>query len=229
MYNKNEPETIQNMFGSIAEDYDRANLVLSFGLHKYWNETLVREIGPKRKVLDLCAGTGDIAKAFLNIFPGTEITLVDFCPEMLEIAKKKVSGGEFIVGDAQKIPLPDASKEAITIAYGIRNVKQPLVAFQECYRVLQPGGVLGILELTRPDKKAFKLSHHLYLKTLLPILGKFVAKDKKAYSYLAQSVRNFSSPVELEKELLSVGFRSVHKRILTFGTVTLLIAHKPSH
>lgn len=230
MYQQSQPESIQTMFATIAKNYDKTNRLMSLGLYQRWNRALLREIGSAKTLLDLCAGTGDISLAFLKKHPTSQAILLDFCPEMLQIAEQKGKpyAHQFhtVVADAQKIPLSDGSVDAVTISYGIRNVKNPLLAFQECYRVLQPGGVLGILELTRPSNPLLHLGHSLYLRTCLPLIGKLGSNNKKAYSYLASSISKFASPYQLSLQLEQVGFENVRKISLMGGASTILLAHK---
>lgn len=230
MYQKTAPETIQTLFSSIAPHYDRANSVLSFGFHKLWNQSLATSLSPATNLLDLCAGTGEIAFSFLKTNPLAKATLLDFCPQMLSVAKEKGALFEkrfsLVTGDAQNVLLPDQSFDAVSVAYGIRNVASPGRCFKEVYRLLLPGGSFGILELTRPNSKWLRLGHALYLKTLLPLLGKWVAKDKKAYQYLSQSIQSFISPTDLKRQLQETGFSSVKIQPLMGGVATLILAKK---
>lgn len=229
-YKQSAPETIQAMFASIAEHYDLANSTFSFGLHQYWNEQLIRAIGSPQCLLDLCAGTGEIAFGYLRKNPQAEAILLDFCPEMLAVAQTKGSSFrdrfEIVQADAQAIPLTNHSVDAVSIAYGIRNVKDPATCFQEVFRVLKPGGRFGILEATRPTAFLPRLGHRCYTRFILPLLGTLAAKNREAYKYLASSVESFSTPAALQTSLFSAGFRDVQIRALSFGAVTLLIAIK---
>lgn len=228
MYQKSEPESIQAMFASIAESYDRANATFSFGLHKKWNQQLIQSVGEAHTLLDLCAGTGEIGFGYLAKHPKAEAILLDFCPEMLAIAKSKGAPFEgrysLIEGDAQALPFEKNSVDAVTISYGIRNVKEPLKCFNEVARVLRPGGRFAILELTRPTSSLFRLSHRLYLKAFLPLLGKLVAKNIEAYRYLAKSVSNFASPQELEKNLIEASLTPIKRIPLMGGLSTILVS-----
>ncbi len=236
-YSKEDPETIQSMFGNIAKDYDRGNAVLSFSMHRIWNAALVQEVTQGEVggcLLDLCAGTGDIAFQYLKKCKGNgKAILLDFCGEMLAHAKEKAKEQSysaqqttFIQADAQKIPLEDSSVNHITVAYGIRNVKEPRECLKEALRVLRPGGTFGILELTRPNHPLMKLGHSAYLKTVLPVLGKMVTSDKEAYDYLCNSIHGFISPHELEAQMREVGFVHTVQRPLMGGIATVLTGRK---
>ncbi len=235
IYDQKDPATIQALFGSIAKQYDRTNSLLSLRLHKRWNRELVRKMlgaTTPKSVLDLCAGTGDIAFGFLEQAPHLEhIHLLDFCEEMLlsakvkgqKYAKDKIS---YINADAQKIPLKDASISCATVAYGIRNVADPQKCFEEVYRVLEKGGVFGILELTRPKNPLLATGHRLYLNTALPLLGKWATSNKEAYQYLCRTVQNFMDPDKLESMMIKAGFGKTSQTQLSFGTATILLGHK---
>lgn len=229
-YKQSTPETIQTMFASIAERYDRANAAFSFGLHKKWNRALIKSVGKGDCLLDLCAGTGDIAFGYLRRNPNAQAILLDFCPEMLAVAQKKGNAfeGRFSIleADAQQIPLKAGSVDVATISYGIRNVKDPEKCFQDVYRVLRPSGQFGILELTRPASSLLQRMHRLYLRYLLPILGKWAAKNIDAYHYLAESVQTFDSAEKLKEDLYKAGFSRVTCRPLMGGIATILVAEK---
>lgn len=230
-----DPEKIQTMFGKIANHYDFTNGILSFQLHHLWNRQLFRSLKAENTLLDLCSGTGEIAYRWLDHqdTPKTAIFL-DFCEEMLEGAKAKrlphlIKGHHlrFIQADATFLPIENESVDAVSVAYGIRNVQKPEKCFSEVLRVLKPSGKLSILELTEPSNPILKFFHNIYLTKILPYLGGFLTREKEAYTYLAQSIPNFSKPDELKAQLLSSGFKKVDIRSLTGGIATLIEAHKP--
>lgn len=236
-YTKEKPETIQAMFGSIADNYDRANGILSLRMHRSWNSQLVNLIIGKTRtplLLDLCSGTGDIAFDWLGkSFHKKEAILLDFCQEMLDCAKIKAEKAaytnhkiSYIQADAHHLPLEDNLAPAATMAYGIRNLNDPLKAMKEVHRVLKPGGVYGILELTRPENKVVRFGHEIYLKNLLPLLGKMVTKNKEAYDYLCGSIEKFTPPQKLEELLKEAGFSHTERHPLTFGIATIILATK---
>ena len=231
MYQKSEPESIQALFASIAKSYDRANTTFSFGLHKKWNRQLIQSVGKANTLLDLCAGTGEIGLGYLAKHPNSRVILLDFCPEMLAVAKSKATPFKrrytLIEGDAQSLPFENQSIDAVTISYGIRNVKEPQKCFHEVARVLKPGGRFAILELTRPTFPLLRLSHSLYLRICLPLLGKMIAKNIQAYRYLANSVSQFISPQKLEKKLIEANLTPI-KRISLMGGLSTIILSNPN-
>lgn len=239
-YMKSNPETIVEMFSTIANKYDRANAVLSFNLHKYWNRQLVKNVLKRTKptscaFLDVCCGTGDIALEIMKFQKtSSEVFFLDFCPEMLKCAEKKIDLFRninihepiFIQGDAQNLPFQDHQMDCITIAYGIRNIKSPEKCIQESYRTLKKDGIIGILELTQPSNKILKYSHNIYLQKIMPQLGKLIATNKNAYDYLCNSINTFIPPNELMNMLSDHNFQNVTKISLLGGIATILIAEK---
>ena len=228
-YKKNDPESIALMFDKIAKEYDKTNAIMSFRFHKIWNKKLVDKVcSHQPKVLiDLCAGTGEITYEYLKRQRSPHVAhLVDFSGEMLECAKHKGKNLHhdlfYHQADVQKLPLDAAVGDAATMAYGIRNVKDPLKCIQEVHRVLKPGGFFGILELTRPANPFLAFGHKLYLEKFVPVMGKIFASDKNAYQYLSNSIKTFSEPSKISKMLSQTGFKEI-KIIPLFGGIATLI------
>jgi demethylmenaquinone methyltransferase/2-methoxy-6-polyprenyl-1,4-benzoquinol methylase len=237
-YNKNEPDTIQHMFNSIASNYDKTNAVLSFQLHKRWNRQLIRHIQINSRphhLLDLCCGTGDIALDYLKTSQlPCQAFLVDFCSNMLTCAKAKMEAHKFdkhqvhyTQADVQSLPFSNATVDCATMAYGIRNVKDPAKSMQEVFRVLKPGGKFGILELTQPQNSILRLGHQFYLRTCLPILGKWLTSNQDAYQYLQSSIQSFIAPDKLEQIMRESSFIKTERIALMGGIATILIGTKP--
>lgn len=236
-YNKNDPETIRAMFNSIAKNYDRTNAVLSFQMHKRWNAALVKQVLLAEKpktILDLCCGTGAIAFDYLRRSQNPLTAyMLDFSEEMLaqarihadsmQLARHEIN---YLQADAQHIPLANSSIECATIAYGIRNVKQPQRCLEEVFRVLKSNGTFGILELTQPSNFFMKIGHSFYLKAMLPILGKLLTSNQEAYQYLCNSIPTFIPPQDLENLMQAAGFRQIKRQSLFGGVATLLIGKK---
>lgn len=237
MYRKDCPQTIQTMFNSIAKRYDLTNAVLSLSLHKKWNRALVNLMlkNHPHTLVDLCAGTGDIAIDFLNTTKNPcHAYFVDFSEAMLEHAKMKASKLpfnqhelSFLEADVQQLPLPDQSADCATMAYGIRNVQHPSRCIKDVYRVLKPGGRFGILELTRPRSQILRFGHQLYLRTFLPLLGKWLTANQDAYQYLRNSINTFIAPEEIENLMKKEGFIQTQKYSLAGGIATILVGQKP--
>lgn len=232
-YDKNDPQSIAELFNSIASTYDRTNHLISFGLHKIWNKKLARSIYGKQKLLDLCAGTGEIS--FLSIKKNKalkSVTLLDFSQEMLEVAKIKATKQSwlptinYLHKDATQTGLPDHSFDAITIAYGIRNIKETKKCFEEAFRLLEEEGIFSILELTEPSYPWLKLFHQWHLKYVLPFIGYLCSKDKQAYRYLSKSIPQFIAPQNMKSLLKEVGFQNILIYPQQGGIATLICAQK---
>lgn len=226
------------MFGSIATQYDKTNAVLSFQLHRYWNSKLLHQVTDAHNpesLLDLCAGTGEIAFSYLKKSKTKKkVYLLDFCEEMLECAKAKGQNLKvathdisYIQADAQVIPLNNESVQSATVAYGIRNIHDPSKCIKEVFRVLKPGGTFGILELTEPKNPVLRFGHKLYLKTILPLVGRALTSNKEAYEYLCNSIKSFVKPDALEAMLQEAGFTQTLKKPLAGGIATIIYGKKP--
>lgn len=235
-YNKNDPATIQNMFNSIAKQYDRTNAILSFRMFKRWNRTLIdKAIAPAKPevLLDLCCGTGAIAFEYLKkVQEPVKVYMLDFSEEMLQQAKMQAKRHDvdqhnihYLHADAQKIPLLSNSVNCATIAYGIRNVKDPSLCIKDVHRVLKHGGTFGILELTQPRNWFMRFGHSLYLRHCLPLIGKMFTSNKEAYRYLCDSIQAFT-PAELKQHMETVGFKEVKQFSLFGGVATVLVGVK---
>lgn len=240
-YNKDDPQTIQEMFNSIAKNYDRTNSILSFQMHKHWNQVFIKKVLMNNRpgtILDLCCGTGDIALEYLKYIklqnkavPKTY--MLDFSVEMLSYAQKRAEREKlnpyeinYLQADAQSLPLPDKCIDCATVAYGIRNVKEPRLCLQEVFRVLKKGGTFGILELTQPVNPLLRLGYTAYLHTVLPVMGKIFTSNKEAYNYLCNSIRSFMEPKALVQLMEAEGFGNVDNIPLMGGIATILIGKK---
>ena len=225
------PARISGMFDSIAPRYDLLNRVLSAGLDQRWRRRAVASLQLRAhpRVLDLCTGTADLALATTERHPDASVVGVDFSGAMLGLGLGKVraAGRErkirLVRGDATGIPVADASCDAATIGFGIRNVAEPQKALAELARVLRPGGRLAILEFGHPRIPGIRTLYLWYFKYLLPAIGKLVSRHGSAYSYLPASVGTFPPPPEFVRALEDHGFVTVNAVPLTFGIVYLYI------
>jgi demethylmenaquinone methyltransferase/2-methoxy-6-polyprenyl-1,4-benzoquinol methylase len=222
------------MFDAIAPRYDLLNHVLSAGLDTRWRNIAVDALGlrPGSMVLDLCTGTGDLAVATVRRVPQSAVVGVDFAGGMLRLAREKVQQLaiadriRLVRGDATRIPLADASCDAATIAFGIRNVAEPELAIAEIARVLRPSGRLAILEFGQPAIPGIRTLYSWYFRYLLPAVGRAVSKHTSAYSYLPASVGRFPPPDEFARTIARHGFSQVSSVSLSFGIVYLYVAER---
>lgn len=224
---------VAGMFGRIVPFYDLLNRLLSLGLDQHWRKVLARNVrlGETGRVLDLAAGTLDVSLAIRRRYPTAIVPAMDFCPPMLVRGSRKLSGANAravlpVAADAKRLPLPDASVDCITMAFGIRNILPREAAFAEMLRVLRPGGRACILEFGSGQERIWGGLYNLYLNHLLPRVGKIFSKDPGAYSYLAETIRKFPSALSLEKELRDAGFARAWHEKLTSGIVCLHVGEK---
>ncbi|MDF3057218.1 MAG: ubiquinone biosynthesis protein [Rariglobus sp.] len=229
-----DPVAVNSMFARIARRYDVANRLLSGGVDVWWRRRLVSAVrgqGPAT-VLDLATGSGDVAFALSRGLPGPVlITGMDFCQPMLDeaVIKQQSRGGfsniAFVQGDGMALPLADASFDAVTISFGLRNMADRHRALSEIHRVLRPGGRLYVLEFSQPYNW-FRPVYYFYLKHLLPSIASLVTGDRRAYEYLCGSIEQYPGHEVMTEEIQRAGFGRVNVFRLTFGTVALHIAQK---
>jgi demethylmenaquinone methyltransferase/2-methoxy-6-polyprenyl-1,4-benzoquinol methylase len=207
--------------------------VLSAGIDRRWRRRAIQslQLTGRECVLDLCTGTADLAIAAARAQPGAaRVVGIDFAGAMLGVGKKKIERDRglrrvtLIRGDATRIPLGDRSVDAVTIAFGIRNVDQVAAACREMRRVLRSGGRLAILEFAVPTVPGLSRLYLGYLHHVLPRIGRAVSRHNAAYGYLPASIGAFSSPAEFVRILRDAGFSSISAKGLTFGSVILYTA-----
>jgi demethylmenaquinone methyltransferase / 2-methoxy-6-polyprenyl-1,4-benzoquinol methylase len=226
-----DPVAVNSMFARIAHRYDVANRCLSGGIDLWWRRKLVaavRRVRP-RTVLDLATGSGDVAFALARgLAPDTTILGMDFCQPMLDEAETKKAAADgaryarvrFQPGDGMALPLADASFDAVTIAFGLRNMADRHQALGEMQRVLRPGGSLFVLEFSQPYAW-FRPCYLFYLRRVLPRLAQALTGDRAAYVYLNETIEEFPGRQRLAQEIAAAGFASVRARALTFGIAAL--------
>lgn len=226
-----DPVAVNSMFGRIAVRYDRANRLLSIGQDVGWRRRLVAAVSRARpaRVLDLATGSGDVAFALSGALPDpTEIVGMDFClPMLAEAERKKSAAGDrafcnvqFTPGDGLALPLPDASFDAVTISFGLRNMADRDRSLREIHRVLRPQGRLFVLEFSQPWRW-LRLPYYFYLRHILPVVGGWVTREKGAYEYLNESIQAFPGRAALAAEIRAAGFSAVTATPLSAGSVAL--------
>lgn len=226
-----EGKAVQSLFSGISGRYDAANHILSGGVDWYWRHRLVRAVKAHRPraVADLATGSGDVAFALRKALPpDCPVHALDFCEPMLDVARVKQAGRkhlrgdlDFAFGDCLDLPLPDGSADAVTIAFGLRNLEDRHKGLEEMRRVLdRERGSLFVLEFTQPATW-FKPFYRFYLKHFLPRFAKWATGNRSAYEYLVGSINSFPSKEELAREITAAGFSDVRATGLTGSIVAL--------
>jgi demethylmenaquinone methyltransferase / 2-methoxy-6-polyprenyl-1,4-benzoquinol methylase len=217
------PETqVRAMFDRIARVYDRMNSVMTAGMHHRWRRRAadLAQVGPGSRALDVATGTGDLAIELAG--RGATVVGLDFSERMLELARAKASGIQFVHGNALELAYPDASFDAVTVGFGARNFSDLDRGVRELARVTRPGGRVVILEITSPQRPPLSWFFRLWFDRVVPALGR-VAGDPDAYSYLPSSVRRFPGPQELGAKLAAAGLEDV-RWVLTAGGIIAIHA-----
>jgi demethylmenaquinone methyltransferase/2-methoxy-6-polyprenyl-1,4-benzoquinol methylase len=230
-----DPAKIAGMFDGIASRYDLLNTVLSGGIDRYWRWRAVRSLRltGRETAVDLCTGTADLVVALARPGRAARVVGVDFSSAMLRHGLAKVRGhaagvpAQLARGDAMRIPLATASADGLTIAFGIRNVRDHAAAVADCLRVLKPGGRLAILEISMPRVPVLRQAYAWYFTRLLPRIGRLVSRHADAYTYLPASVGAWVPPEAFSATLAAAGFVEVRAVPLTLGTVYLFTAIRP--
>lgn len=229
-----DPTAVNSMFARIARRYDIANRLLSGGMDVWWRRCLVKRVVRQEPhdVLDLATGSGDVAFALSDrLRANTTIVGMDFCQPMLDQAEQKkhecgrFANVTFRPGDGLALPLADASFDAVTISFGLRNLADRNRGLREIRRVLRPNGCLYILEFSQPYRW-FRPFYLFYLRKILPRVAGWVTGDRQAYDYLNESIESFPGRVALTEEIRAAGFSAVDARPMTFGIVALHAAKK---
>ena len=213
------------MFDRIARRYDLVNTVLSGGTDAGWRRRAAREtgIGAGGSALDVACGSGKLTAELARIAgPTGHIVGLDFSPQMLEVARHDHPDIEFEEGDALKLPFDDAIFDASTIAFGLRNLADPILGLREMLRVLKPGGRAVVLEFVRPPRGFVGGAYRLYLRTLLPAIGGLLSGEPSAYRYLGATVDSYRTPEELTAMAAGAGWSGVRFQSLAMGTVGIL-------
>jgi len=224
------PTRIAEMFDAIAGRYDLLNHLLSAGIDRRWRKRAIQALSltGRERVLDLCAGTADLAISAIQAQPpAARVVGVDFAHAMLRVGQEKIKQGRLsdritlVRGDATRVPLADGAVDAVTIGFGIRNVENTAAACGEMHRVLAPGGRIAILEFAIPATPGVRPLYLWYFNHVLPRLGRLISRHASAYGYLPASVGAFASPDEFVTILRQRGFVDVAAVRLTFGIVVL--------
>ena len=225
---------VEQMFDNIAPTYDKLNHRLSWDIDKRWRRKAIRQLAPfaPKTMLDIATGTGDFAILAARMLQPDRIVGADISEGMMEIGRQKVKAAgldqtvAFEKEDCTRLSYPDASFDAVTAAFGIRNFADLDQGLREMGRVLREGGHLSIVELTSPVSFPMKQLFHIYAHTILPVYGRLVSRDQSAYSYLTRTIEAFPQGEQMVEILRGAGFREASFRRLTFGICTMYFATK---
>ena len=221
-------EEVAEMFNNISKRYDFLNHLLSLGIDKIWRKKAIRilgEVAPK-KILDIATGTGDFAIAALKLNPDSVIG-VDISKGMLDVGKAKMKKKgvddviEMRLGDSEELPFDQASFDGLTVGFGVRNYQNLEKGLTDMLRVLKPEGKAVILEFSKPKTFPVKQLFGFYSRYLIPFLGKFISKDKRAYEYLPESVAAFPEGQEFVDIMKKVGYKNIERKLVSFGIATI--------
>lgn len=227
-------EKVQEIFDSIAVNYDKVNSIISLGTHNKWRHFGTKQINTNaRMVLDLCCGTGDwTVDIKRHVGEDTKVVAVDFSKNMLEIAKEKIRNHHFstaveiIQADAMNLPFADNTFDDVTIGFGLRNVPDANTALKEIYRVLRPGGKIICLDAFKVETPLIKTGWKIYFGKFMPMVGQAFNKENSEYEYLNSSVNKFVSPNELEKMFQANGFKQTSFKKFIFGSAAIHLGIK---
>ena len=219
---------IRRVFDAVAPRYDLMNDLMSLGIHRLWKRRLARRLaGVHGWVVDLAGGTGDIARLLARA-PGRRVTVIDPSQAMMAVGRARAGMArvEWHVGEAEQLPLPDASVDLVVVSFGLRNATRLTAALIEIHRVLKPGGRFVCLEFSRPAAWLAPF-YDLYSFLVIPRLGALVAREPEAYQYLVESIRRFPDQAEFALLMQEAGFDDVRWENLSFGIACLHFGGKP--
>lgn len=223
---------VREMFDSIAPAYDWMNRAMTFGIDKLWRRKAVRlvEAEAPEHIVDIATGTGDLTIVMARRMSKARITGLDLSEGMIAIGREKISRQclservSLICGDSLAMPFDDSSADVITVAYGVRNFEHLDRGYAEMFRVLKPGGLLCVVELSTPVNPIVKPFYKLYTRVLIPAVGRLVSKDRRAYSYLPESIAAVPQGDAMLELIRGAGFTNAAFRRLTFGVCTIYTA-----
>lgn len=223
-----DPRDVAAMFDDVAERYDVTNDVLSLGQDRLWRRAVVAAVGASagERVLDIAAGTGTSSEPFAD--DGVDVVPADFSLGMLQVGKRRREDLGFTAADAMRLPFADASFDAVTMSFGLRNVADVDAALREFARVTRPGGRLVICEFSAPTNRVFRTIYTEYLMRALPPVARRVSSNPESYVYLAESIRAWPDQRALARQVAAAGWSGVEWRNLSGGIVALHRAVRPA-
>jgi demethylmenaquinone methyltransferase / 2-methoxy-6-polyprenyl-1,4-benzoquinol methylase len=246
---------VNDLFAAIASRYDLINDLQSFGLHRLWKRRLVKlaRVGPGQRALDLCCGTGDVAFGLARA--GAEVVGIDFSDAMLRVARRRFCDSpqtagpstsrnsatnragdspsegplrlDFLAGDAMAVPFPDASFDAVTVAYGLRNLSDWEAGLREMLRVSKPGGRLLVLDFGKPEQPLWRWLYFAYLRWVVPVFGRLFCGERELYAYILESLQHYPAQQGVAAAMNRLGCLEVRIVRLLGGVMTINSGLKP--
>ena len=226
---------VNDLFAAIARRYDLLNDLQSFGLHRLWKRRVVELAAVKvgDRTLDLCCGTGDLAFALAR--HGAEVTGLDFSEKMLEVAearrlknsKLETQNLKLVQGDAQQIPFPDNSFDAVTVGYGLRNLTSWEKGLEEMIRVAKSGGRIVILEFGKPENALWRKIYFTHLKCSVPLIGLLFCGNSQAYAYILESLKHYPAQLAVAEKMRGLKLANVRILNLLGGAMAINYGEKP--
>lgn len=223
---------VRDLFGRIAGRYDLTNDVMSFGLHRRWKDRLVAAADPQpgHRVLDLAAGTGDLALRVLERAPGARVTAADLTREMMEVGRRREGAAEvrWVCADALRLPFAEGTFDRILVGYGLRNFPDLPKSLEEVHRCLAPGGVLLSLDFGKPPRRWLRRAYLRYLEASTWAAGWLLHRDPEAYLYIPESLRAHPTQRELCEMITRAGFSPCSWSDVMLGTMAIHVARRPA-
>ncbi len=226
---------VRDMFDTIAPDYDFMNRAMTLGIDRRWRRKAIDMVSslPHDDILDIATGTADLAILMAKRLDPLTVTGIDLSARMLAKGREKVAEEELsetvtlVEGDCLKLPFPDESFDLVTCAFGVRNFENLLAGYREMLRVLRPGATVCIIELSTPESALVKPFYNLYTRGIIPALGRIVSSDRRAYSYLPESIAAVPQGKKMTELMERAGFTRCSFKPLTFGVCTIYTASRP--
>lgn len=236
-YNDDMPKAdqVEKMFDNIAPAYDVMNRAMTLGIDRLWRRVAVKMIATRgaTKILDVASGTGDMAMLLARKLDPISVIGIDLSSRMIEIGRRKVAASgmgdvvKLTVGDCMDLAFPDETFDCATVAFGVRNFENLHRGYAEMYRVLQPGGMICVIELSTPTSPVIRPLYNIYSNRVIPAVGKAVSHDAEAYTYLPRSISVVPQGERMLEIMSNVGFVNTRCRRLTFGVCSIYTAVKP--
>lgn len=231
---KSKSKQVEQMFDSIAPAYDFMNRAMTLGIDKWWRRLAVKIVGSyhPHHILDVATGTGDLALQLYRSLHPEHITGIDLAQGMLDIAAVKISKAglagkiSFAQADCLNLGFATGTFGAVTVAFGVRNFEHLEQGYAEMLRVLRPGGVLCVIELSTPTHPLIKFFYHIYTRGIIPALGRLVSSDRRAYTYLPESIAAVPQGEDMLAIMRRVGFVKCRSKALTLGVCSIYIGEK---